>query len=57
MTLVFRRTARLGRRTRANISSGGVSASRRQGPVTVSSRGRGSVRLLPGVSFRFKLWR
>lgn len=55
MPLVWRRSRRLGRRSRLNLSKSGVSVSRRQGPVTVNSRGRGSIRLPFGFSFRFKL--
>ena len=56
MGFVFRRRKRIGRNTHANISGTGVSVSHRRGPITISSRGRGSVRLLPGLSFRVKLW-
>jgi hypothetical protein len=53
--LVWRRRARLGRSTFLNLSQRGASVSRRVGRVTLSSRGRGSVRLAKGLSFRFKL--
>lgn len=56
MGFVFRKRKRLGRRTDAVISNSGLSVSHRRGPITISSRGRGSVRILPGLSFRFKLW-
>lgn len=56
MSLVWRRRKRVGRRTWANLSTRGVSVSQRRGRVTVSSRGRGSVRLGRGLSWRFKLW-
>lgn len=52
MGLVFRRTKRLGRRTRLNVSKTGVSVSHRRGPVTVNSRGRISIRLGRGISWR-----
>ncbi len=51
---MYRKRARLGKKTHANISKSGMSVSHKRGPVTVNSRGRGSVRLLPGLSFRFK---
>ena len=35
-----------------NLSKGGVSLSRKAGPLTVNTRGRASVRLMPGVSWR-----
>lgn len=38
-----------------NLSKSGGSVSKKSGPVTVNSRGRGSVRIARGVSFRFKL--
>jgi len=38
---------------RINLSKTGVSASTKAGPVTVNSRGRGSVRLGNGLSYRF----
>lgn len=57
MSFSFRRSTRLGRRTRLNWGSGGASVSRRSGPLTVSSRGRVSIRTpIRGLSFRFRLW-
>ncbi len=56
MGLTYRRRKRLGRSSWLNVGSGGVTASRRTGRVTVNSRGRGSVRIARGLSFRFKLW-
>lgn len=55
MGFVFRKRARLGKKTHANVSTSGVSLSHRRGPVAINSRGRGSIRLLPGLSFRFRL--
>ncbi|OIQ85132.1 hypothetical protein GALL_330260 [mine drainage metagenome] len=52
MGLVFRRRVNLGRSAHLNVSKSGVSASKRAGRVTVNSRGRVSVRVLPGLSFR-----
>lgn len=52
MSLTFRKSRRIGRRTRLNASKGGLSVSRRVGPVTVSSRGHWSVRLLRGLGWR-----
>jgi hypothetical protein len=56
MPLVFRRRVRLDDNTHANISGHGVSISKRRGRVTVSSKGRVSVRVLRGLSFKGKLW-
>ena len=53
MGLIFRKRVKLDDDTAANLSTHGVSVSRRLGRVTVSSRGRVSIRLLPGLSFRF----
>jgi hypothetical protein len=54
MGLIFRRRVKLDDDTALNLSTSGASVSRRIGKrVTVSSRGRVSIRLLPGLSFRF----
>ena len=53
MGFVFRRSVRLGDGTRLNLSNRGASLSKRIGRLTVSSRGGGSIRILPGLSFRF----
>ncbi|GAA2143655.1 hypothetical protein GCM10009844_16280 [Nocardioides koreensis] len=55
MGLVFHRRKRLGRSTFLNLSRGGASVSKRVGRLSVSSRGRGRVRLGKGLSWRFKL--
>lgn len=53
MGFVFRRSIGLGRGTRLNISNRGASVSQRIGRLTLNSRGGGSIRILPGLSFRF----
>lgn len=55
MGLIWRKTKRINPKTAVNLSKSGASVSRKAGPVTVSSRGRGSVRLGKGLSFRFKI--
>ena len=55
MPLVWRRSIRLGRRARLNLSKSGVSLSKKVGPLSMNSRGRGSIRLGRGISWRFKL--
>ena len=55
MGFSYRRQKRFGRNT-LNLSKRGASVSRRAGRLTVNSRGRGSVRLAKGLSFRFKFW-
>ncbi len=53
MGFVFRRSIRLGRSGRLNLSKRGASVSERIGRLTLNSRGGGSIRILPGLSFRF----
>jgi hypothetical protein len=53
MGFVFRRSIGLGRGTRLNLSGRGASVSKRIGRLTLNSRGGGSIRILPGLSFRF----
>ena len=52
MGLIFRRRVRVGRDSWANVSGSGVSVSKRVGRVTVNSRGRATVRLGRGISWR-----
>ena len=56
MGFVFNKRKRLGRTTTLNLSKSGASVSKRTSRVTMGSRGRGSVRIAKGLSFRFKLW-
>jgi hypothetical protein len=53
MGFVFRKSVRVGRNTRVNLSKRGASVSERIGRLTLNSRGTGSIRILPGLSFRF----
>jgi hypothetical protein len=52
MGLIFRKTIKLGKKTRLNVSKSGVSASRKAGPLTVNSRGRITIRLGKGLTRR-----
>lgn len=52
MTFTFRKRRRIGRRASLNVSKGGLSVSRRMGPVTVSPRGSVFVRLARGTGWR-----
>lgn len=52
MALQFQKRKAVGKSTTANLSKSGVSLSRRAGPVTVNTRGRSSIRLAPGFSYR-----
>jgi len=54
--LVYRRSLRLGK-SRINLSRSGASLSRGMGPVSVNSRGRGSIRLVKGLRWTFRLFR
>ena len=55
MGLVWRKRLRLGKGAHLNLSKSGATVSKRTGRVTLNSRGRVSVRLLPGLSWRFKI--
>jgi hypothetical protein len=52
MGLAFGKRIRIGRNETVNLSKGAASVAKRVGQVTVNSRGRGSIRILPGLSFR-----
>jgi len=54
MKLLFRRRVPLSRTSWANVSTSGVSVSRRVGRLTLNSRGAARVRL--GKGFSLKLW-
>ena len=56
MGFSFQKRKRLGRSTYLNLSKSGASVSRRHGRTSLNSRGRGSIRIAKGLSFRFKLW-
>jgi hypothetical protein len=53
MGLIFRKRIRIGENQTINLSKRGTSVVKRVGRVTGNSRGRGSIRILPGLSFRF----
>jgi len=55
MGLVLNKRLRLSRNSSLNLSNSGASLSQRIGRVTINSRGRGSLRLLKGLSWRFKI--
>lgn len=55
MGFTFSRRRRLGRRSMLNVSKRGASVSRKIGPVTFNTRGRGSLRIGKGLGYRFKL--
>lgn len=50
--LVIRRSKRVGRNGRVHLSKSGLSYSHKIGPLTLNTRGRGSVRLGRGISWR-----
>lgn len=53
MGFVYRRRIRTSASSWLNMSGSGISASKRVGRLTVNSRGGGSFRIMPGLSFRF----
>jgi hypothetical protein len=53
--LQIRRSFRLGRSNRVNLSRSGFSLSKRAGRLSLNSRGRGSIRLGKGIRWTFKL--
>lgn len=53
VSLQYRKSKSLGNGTRLNVSRSGLSVSKRVGPLTLNSRGRGSLRIAPGLSYRF----
>ncbi|MGO1851913.1 MAG: DUF4236 domain-containing protein [Microbacteriaceae bacterium] len=53
MALSFRRTFRLGKNARVNVSKSGVSVSAKRGRLTTNTRGKGSFRIAKGISFKF----
>jgi hypothetical protein len=53
MGFVWRKRIKIGKGESVNLSRHGASVSKRVGRVTVNSRGRGSIRIMPGLSFRF----
>ena len=52
MGISFRKRVRLGNGQALNISKRGASVSKRVGRVTINSRGRFSIRLFKGVTYR-----
>jgi hypothetical protein len=54
MGLIFRKTRTMKNGTRVNMSKSGVSASKKFGPLTVNSRGRMTLRLGKGMSWRIR---
>ena len=52
MGFIFRRRIRTGANSWLNVSKSGVSTSHRAGRVTVNSRGRISIRIAKGLTFR-----
>ena len=54
MGLNFRKTIQLTKHLKANISKRGVSFTGKLGPLSLNSKGRGSVRLCKGLSYIFK---
>jgi hypothetical protein len=54
MGITYRKRVSLGGGSKLNITKTGASVSQRVGPVTFNSRGRVSVRILPGLTWRIR---
>lgn len=54
MGFYVRRTKKVGKRGRVNVSKSGVSYSHKLGPVTVNTRGGINIRLGKGFGFRLR---
>lgn len=52
MGLIFRKSKKLGKNTRAHVTKSGVSVTRKFGPLSINSRGRVTLRLFKGMSWR-----
>lgn len=53
MGLRIQRKVKVGKKSHINISNSGASASVKIGRVTLNSRGRNSIRIAKGISFKF----
>lgn len=53
MGLRIQRKVKVGKKAHINISNSGASTSVKLGRVTLNSRGRNSIRLAKGISFKF----
>lgn len=53
MGLRIQRKMKVGKKSHINISNSGASVSVKVGRVTLNSRGRNSIRLSKGLSFKF----
>ena len=54
MGIRFRKTFKLGKNTKVNMSKSGISVSKKIGPFTINSKGNGSVKLGKGLSYGFR---
>jgi hypothetical protein len=54
MGFFIRKSKRVGKRGRVNVSKSGLSYSHKLGPFTVNSRGRVTLRLGKGIGFRLR---
>lgn len=52
MGLLFRRSKKIGKGVRLNVAQRSVSASAKRGPFSASTKGRVTIRLGKGFSFR-----
>ena len=54
MGINFRKTISLTKNIKANISKKGVSFTGKFGPITLNSKGKGSIKLGKGINHTFK---
>ena len=54
MGFMFRKTIQLTKHLKANISKRGVSFTGKIGPVSINSKGRGSIKLFNGLNYIFR---
>lgn len=52
MGWLFRKRVKVAKSTNLNLSKSGVSVSKKVGAVTLNSRGKATVRVAPGLSFK-----
>ena len=55
MGINFRKTIQITKHLKANISKRGVSFTGKFGPLSINSKGKGSINLFKGLTYIFKL--
>lgn len=52
MGFSFRKTLKLGKNSNLNVSKSGISATQKVGPISINSRGKVTIRLGKGLTWR-----